>query len=182
MNKIYGNPFETNVLVKCERRGVVVKSFFVHELSPNCEVSELRSRVEAVGVPLGEAWELVKVLPSGEFVVLKDSKALGDYRIECWDSVHVRPAAECAAKSPSFGQKISRLGLKVLGIKRVESRTSMSAPVSPAHCATFTTAMAAAGGAPNEVRRISPSALNLQQYKEKRLSSTSLLTLGGESE
>ncbi|KAJ2559426.1 hypothetical protein EV175_000341 [Coemansia sp. RSA 1933] len=169
MARTYGSPFETNVLVKCQRDGTVIKSFFVHELAPNCGIHELRARIMEMGIPFEEHWELVKVLPNGSFVVLKDRKRFSDYHIDCWDSIYVRPATECAAYPPNIVQKISKFGLKMLGIKSIESRTSMSVPVSPVQ---------GAGGfmQVNEAKRISPSALNLQQYKERCMSSTSLLS------
>ncbi|KAJ2563241.1 hypothetical protein IW140_006182 [Coemansia sp. RSA 1813] len=161
-------PFETNVLVKCQKGGDIVKSFFIHELAPNCEIQELRTRAIEMGIPFDEHWELVKVLPNGSFVVLKDSKKFSDYHIDCWDSIYVRPMSECIVYPPNIVQKLSKFGLKILGIKSVESRTSMSAPASPTK---------GNSGMPfNEAKRISPSALNLQQYKEKCLSSSSLLS------
>ncbi|KAJ2402614.1 hypothetical protein GGI23_000583 [Coemansia sp. RSA 2559] len=169
MARTYGSPFETNVLVKCQRNGKVVKSFFVHELAPNCEIHELRSRADEMGVPFDMNWEMVKVLPNGSFVVLKDRKRFSDYHIGCWDSIYVRPASECAAYPPNIVQKISKFGLKMLGIKRIESRTSMSVPVSPVSGSSGMVQV-------NAAKRISPSALNLRQYKEKCMSSSSLLS------
>ncbi|KAI9503473.1 hypothetical protein BX070DRAFT_252091 [Coemansia spiralis] len=165
MARTFGNPFETNILVKCAEDGDIIKSFFVHELPPNCDIHHLRERIAELGVPFDGDWVLVKLLPDESFVVLKDGKNLKDYLIECWDCIYIRPAHECHARPLNFMQRISKLGKLCFGIKSIESRYA-SAPVSPI-----------TADKPNNVlKRVSPSALNLQQYKERCLSSTSLFS------
>ncbi|KAJ1812234.1 hypothetical protein LPJ56_005572, partial [Coemansia sp. RSA 2599] len=98
-NEARGNPFETNVLVKYEKAQKTHKSYFIHELPPNCSIDHLRERIQQVGVPFGP-WELVyrqntKKPNKKRNIILSNKKSFDDYGIKCWDCIYVLPRSEC---------------------------------------------------------------------------------------
>ncbi|KAJ2725063.1 hypothetical protein GGI07_001531 [Coemansia sp. Benny D115] len=113
--KVYGNPFETNILIKCEKENIVKKSFFVHDLPPNCTVSELREQVSQKDIPFDD-WDLVlkkqntnpkSNASKSSYLVLNDKKPIGHYEIKCWDTVFVTPRSE---RQKSSGDLVTRFG------------------------------------------------------------------------
>ncbi|KAJ2368292.1 hypothetical protein IW150_005451 [Coemansia sp. RSA 2607] len=150
---VRGNPFETNVLVKCEHHGRIVKSFFVHELSPNGTVGHLRQRIAEIGVPWAEPWDLVLRTPHTRGAkrkvdrVLCDEKRFDDYGIRCWDCVHVVPRVSKAVK----GSGVRGFGWVHgwWGAKRLDRRS----------CASFADCATVAPSSAGSLAYASPGAL-----------------------
>ncbi|KAJ1944303.1 hypothetical protein GGF37_002257 [Kickxella alabastrina] len=78
----------------------MLKSFFVHELPPNCTISHLRERIAEVEIPFSD-WEMAFQNPRSahkkSFKILNSKKSFQDYDIQCWDCIYVRPRSESCA-------------------------------------------------------------------------------------
>ncbi|KAJ2369916.1 hypothetical protein H4S01_000704 [Coemansia sp. RSA 2610] len=92
--KHYGNPFESNVLVRVTQNNHQVRSFFLHELPPNCPIDYLLERISAKQVMVSQWEAYVTHSRSGKPVVLEAGKTFADYGIRCWSCVYVRAKAE----------------------------------------------------------------------------------------
>ncbi|KAJ2779026.1 hypothetical protein GGI15_004004 [Coemansia interrupta] len=147
---VRGNPFETNILVKCEHPlGCVVKSFFVHELAPNSTVGQLRQRIREAGVPLAEPWDLVLRSEAGGKrrgqKVLGDAGCFDDYGIRCWDCVYVVPRSMAGGKRGLAGGRRVHEGWaqRISAWRRRLRRGSLE---SFACCPTATPSVGSLGG------------------------------------
>ncbi|KAJ2715350.1 hypothetical protein H4R19_001251 [Coemansia spiralis] len=98
--KTYGNPFEANVLVRVVGGGALQRSFFVHELPPDCPIGFLRERIEEkrAMIPFAQ-WEMC--LPSRNGPALCDDLRFSDYGIKPWDCIFVRPVASLPPRPKS---------------------------------------------------------------------------------
>ncbi|KAJ2705951.1 hypothetical protein FB645_002040 [Coemansia sp. IMI 203386] len=116
-NETRGNPFETNVLVKYQQNQQIQKSYFIHELPPNCTIDHLRERIKQTGVPFSD-WELVykpQVCKKSmqKTFVLNSKKTFDDYGIKCWDCVYVVPRNECQQGIVGAQKLLQRIGENV---------------------------------------------------------------------
>ncbi|KAJ1643929.1 hypothetical protein LPJ64_004338 [Coemansia asiatica] len=133
-NEIRGNPFETNVLVKYETNSKVQKSYFIHELPPNCSIEHLRERIEQVGVPFDD-WEIVfkhnsTRKQSKKVVLLNNKETFEDYGIKCWDSVYVVPRAECHTETGAHQKLLTRIGGNIASTLGIWTRRRSSASIA----------------------------------------------------
>ncbi|KAJ2785347.1 hypothetical protein H4R18_000558 [Coemansia javaensis] len=100
-SKTYGNPFESNMLVRMAGQ----RSFFVHELPPDCSVAQLRERIRERAGKHHRAGEWELYLPRPDAVVLRDGRQLSDYGIRPWDCIHARPATTTTATAAAQARR-----------------------------------------------------------------------------